>query len=342
MKLAAWLEVQGLRVLLEQNFAPRAPQSTARTRERWARRHELVARLTDAELFGEFAPEKPSGIDEVARGGARMTNVTFRARPGVVWEKLDVNPPQAHRDASDPHRDASDPHRDASDPHRDASDPHRDAPSITLACRFREPNDPQKQRGTVLVLAPWLFDRIPCAARFFAPTTELGALGLRVGALRFEQRFPVTEPLVNIALAAERCRLLRAVVSWMKERGRGPVIVLGTSLGALDAALLATTTTGLDGCILERPLASLAEPLPLSQPDLARLYQCVSPLARSPTLPPERLRVVAARDDRIAPPDRVREVAGHFAVDPLLVQGSHLFGHGRRQILARLVTQFCG
>jgi hypothetical protein len=133
---------------------------------------------------------------------------------------------------------------------------------------------------------------------------------------------------------------LRRLVGWARAQGAPAVGVYGVSLGALCAALLASVEPELDLLLLGTPLADVADVLwrhaprerlrsmeraGLSREKAEEWLAPVTPLARAPKLPPERVAIYAATGDRIVPPAhalRLQERWGHPRLEWL--DGGHL------------------
>jgi pimeloyl-ACP methyl ester carboxylesterase len=138
---------------------------------------------------------------------------------------------------------------------------------------------------------------------------------------------------------------LRALFAWIGEQsGVRPVIVCGMSLGGYTTSLLATV----------EPLALAAPMIPVAsfpdllwdhgegRPERARAERegitldmvrlamaCHTPLERKPLTPPERVLVMSALGDRIAPPEHAARLARHFDCEELRFTGGHILQLGR-------------
>jgi predicted alpha/beta-hydrolase family hydrolase len=142
--------------------------------------------------------------------------------------------------------------------------------------------------------------------------------------------------------------------SFMKWRG-GPICVTGMSLGGYTTSLLATV----------EELAFAAPMIPVASfPDLLWMHgegraeraraeregitlemlreamAVHTPLLRAPRVPAERMMVVSAEGDRIAPPEHAARLARHFGAEEHRFAGGHLLQLGRadafRQMARRL------
>jgi len=182
------------------------------------------------------------------------------------------------------------------------------------------------------------------------PTRWLYELGMNVAlfqlpfhAKRGGPEAPVW-PSVNVARTNEGFAHaifdLRVLMQWLREASAGgPIAVCGMSLGGYTTALLATV----------EPLAFAGPMIPVASfPDLlwghgegsaerARAERegitremlrdamaCHTPLLRAPLLSPERVLVMSADGDRIAPPEHATRLARHFGAEELREPGGHL------------------
>jgi len=156
-------------------------------------------------------------------------------------------------------------------------------------------------------------------------------------------------PSVNVARTnegfAQSIHDLRALVKWVRaERGELPLIVLGMSLGGYTTALWATV----EELQLAAPMIPVA-----SFPDLlwshgegsserARVERegitvemlrdamaCHTPVLRAPRTRPERMLVMSAAGDRIAPPEHARRLSAHFGCEAVEFPGGHVLQVGR-------------
>jgi pimeloyl-ACP methyl ester carboxylesterase len=120
--------------------------------------------------------------------------------------------------------------------------------------------------------------------------------------------------------------------------------VAGMSLGGYTTALLATILP-LDFACLMIPVASFADLLWMhneGRPQRLRaeregitleLWRAAmaahTPLLRAPTVAPERMLVLSAEGDRIAPPEHAELLASHFACEEVRFVGGHVLQIGR-------------
>jgi len=156
-------------------------------------------------------------------------------------------------------------------------------------------------------------------------------------------RFPSADPRFTIEGFRQVIRDLRALVGFLERRGAPEVGAWGMSLGGYTTALLATVEPRLAFAVPIIPLASFAdfaaaggrlvgtsEQAAAQYESLERVYRVVSPLARPPKPPPERLVVIAGAGDRITGLPQARRIAAHFGCRIVTFPGGHLFQAGRR------------
>jgi hypothetical protein len=148
---------------------------------------------------------------------------------------------------------------------------------------------------------------------------------------------------------------LRGLVSYLLERGSGPVGVIGMSLGGYGAALLASVEPRLAFSVPIIPFVELAElmwshggkgipPERLraetggeSLEDLQALYAVHCPLEYSPVIAIERRMIIAGKGDRICFPDHVRRLWEHWGRPSIhWWAGSHVAQFGRSQAYQEL------
>jgi pimeloyl-ACP methyl ester carboxylesterase len=134
---------------------------------------------------------------------------------------------------------------------------------------------------------------------------------------------------------------VRALVRWLQP---SRLVVAGMSLGGYTTSLLATLLP-LDFACAMIPVASFSElmwhhnagrPQRLKAEregitlDLWRAAMAVhTPVMRTPAVPPERMLVLSAEGDRIAPPEHAERLARHFACEEVRFAGGHVLQVGR-------------
>ena len=153
---------------------------------------------------------------------------------------------------------------------------------------------------------------------------------------RLSPRFPAADPRLTHEGFRQAVHDLRSLLAHLRSEGHGPVSLGGMSLGGYTAGLLATLDEGLARLALVIPLASLADfardrgrlgigPVATElHAALEAVYAPSSPLGRPPRISPDRVRIVAARGDRITGVDQARRLADHFGVELEVAPGSHL------------------
>ncbi|HEY3498996.1 MAG TPA: alpha/beta hydrolase family protein [Polyangiaceae bacterium] len=159
--------------------------------------------------------------------------------------------------------------------------------------------------------------------------------------------FPSSDPRIASEGFRQVVTELRELVRWLRGRGHPLAGVMGMSLGGYTAALAATVTAELDFVVPIIPLASLPdfalehgdlpeapEPRALEHALLEEAYRTVSPLAREPLVPGDRMLIVGARADRITPLRHARRLSAHFHAPLVTFPGGHLFQLGRGEAFA--------
>jgi pimeloyl-ACP methyl ester carboxylesterase len=154
--------------------------------------------------------------------------------------------------------------------------------------------------------------------------------------------FPGHDPWITVEAFRQAIFDLRATVAFLRARGAEKVALLGMSLGAYLSALLATLDADLAGVCALTPLAALAD-VAYANGELGRgeeaanlrdrvdhLLRVVSPLARAPKVPKERLWVIGAEGDRITPLDQAERLAAHWGIELTRIEGSHIVPFGRK------------
>jgi dienelactone hydrolase len=161
--------------------------------------------------------------------------------------------------------------------------------------------------------------------------------------------FPGSDPRMSNEGFRQAVADLRDLIHWLLERGHPSVGVMGMSLGGYTTSLLATVEAELRFAVPIIPLACLADfardqgrlgsspgETELEHRALEAAHRVVSPLARAPLVPSERMLVVAARADRITPPAHARRLAHHFGAPLESWHGGHLLQFGRADGFRRI------
>lgn len=151
--------------------------------------------------------------------------------------------------------------------------------------------------------------------------------------------FPSGDPRLTNEGFRRVAHELTDLIAWLKARGHPRVGVMGMSLGAYTAALLATVSPDLAALGLVVPLASLADyardhgllPAPDLHAALEAAHASIDPLRRAPLVDPARVRIAAARGDRVTPLHHAERLAQHFQAPLDLWPGGHLVQLGRRR-----------
>lgn len=231
-------------------------------------------------------------------------------------------------------------------------------------CRLRVFRQPQPGRPWLLGLHGYRMGSDWLDLRLFRPGTLVHKLGYNLvlptlplhGARRVDRRSGdhfLDGDLMDLLFAqAQALWDLRRTVAWIRTQEPDARIgVLGYSLGGYNAALLAAHEPGLDFVVAGIPVADFApvlwQHLPLSHQryfagrDLdearyARLLEVVSPLARAPLLPVERLAIFAGSADRVVPPDQPLRLSRHWRVPINWYHGGHLTFRGESAVVETL------
>jgi hypothetical protein len=133
---------------------------------------------------------------------------------------------------------------------------------------------------------------------------------------------------------------LTSLLGWLRDQGHGPIGIVGKSLGGYTAGLLGTLDADLACLVLVLPLASMAD-FARDQGQLGAgreadalhdllevAHRPTSPLSRSPRVVPERVRILAARGDRITGVAHAERLGAHFGVAPAIGRGGHVLQVG--------------
>ncbi len=167
--------------------------------------------------------------------------------------------------------------------------------------------------------------------------------------------FPSADPRVTVEGIRKALFELRALMRLFHERQTLRVGAMGMSLGGYLTALLATLEPRLAFSVPVVPLADLTEfarghvldpesiaAVQASHAARARVNRVISPLVRPSLVAPERVVVVGAALDRIAPPSHAEALAAHFGAQLEMLPGGHVLQLGRPASLRaveRLVDQ---
>ncbi len=137
---------------------------------------------------------------------------------------------------------------------------------------------------------------------------------------------------------------LRATARWLARRGSPSVSACGMSLGGFTTALLATVEPLAFAAPMipvasfadlfwahgaGRPERAAAEAEGITVDKLRDALAVTAPLQRAPRVPPERVLVIDAAGDRIAPRQHAAWLADHFRASRLTFEGGHILQLGR-------------
>lgn len=139
---------------------------------------------------------------------------------------------------------------------------------------------------------------------------------------------------------------LRALMSWLRQRGSTHVGVMGMSLGGYVTSLLATVEPELDFCVPLIPLASFADwaeqmdtlvPIPELRTRhyeaIKRVSACISPLSRPRLITNHHMMILGATSDQVTPLSHAKQLSEHFEAPLKTFQGGHLLQIGRAQVM---------
>jgi pimeloyl-ACP methyl ester carboxylesterase len=171
--------------------------------------------------------------------------------------------------------------------------------------------------------------------------------GLRTPAgTRSGQLFPSSHVVRSNEAFAQTVSDFRALREWLLDRDVPGLGVAGMSLGGYTTALLAALVPDLRFAIPMIPAVSMSELMwrhgegsearkralaeGVSQLHLDEVFRVHAPLARPPLVAPERRFIIAARGDRITPPDQAERLWRHWERPPIhWFPGGHLAQVGR-------------
>jgi pimeloyl-ACP methyl ester carboxylesterase len=161
--------------------------------------------------------------------------------------------------------------------------------------------------------------------------------------------FPSSDPRFTIEGFRQLVFDHRALLDFLRRSGAASLGLMGMSLGGYSAALLATLDARLQFLLLFIPLASIEDfahrhgrltGTPEQQraqwQALRDAQWAVSPLARAPALPAERVVVLAGDSDLVTGRPHAEQLASHFGVEPRFFPGGHLLHFGRERAFSAL------
>jgi hypothetical protein len=161
--------------------------------------------------------------------------------------------------------------------------------------------------------------------------------------------FPSSDPRFTIEGFRQLIFDHRALLDFLLRSGASQFGLMGMSLGGYSAALLATLEARLQFLLLFIPLASIEDfahrhgrltGTPEQQraqwQALREAQWAVSPFSRAPTLPAERVLVLAGDSDLVTGRPHAEQLAQHFGVEPRFFPGGHLLHFGRERAFSAL------
>ncbi|MEE9607342.1 MAG: hypothetical protein V3U03_06340 [Myxococcota bacterium] len=228
-------------------------------------------------------------------------------------------------------------------------------------------HEPGRPRGTVLALhgfsmgQPRIDALILLASHWYRRGLDVALLtlphhGARTSAgARFSGEHFAVPHVARLGEAVrEAVYEIRLVVHWLREESGAPTGVLGISLGGYLAALAAGLFEDLDFVVPIAPPVCIGDlawrfftrtrhyrqggEAALSQQELRRAFRVHSPLTHPLRVPRERVMIVAARGDRIVPPEHPTALWKAWG-EPRIhwFSGSHLAPFGRRRIAGAIL-----
>lgn len=164
-------------------------------------------------------------------------------------------------------------------------------------------------------------------------------------------RFPASDPRVTNEALRQAIWDLRNLMAHLRRAGVERIAVHGTSLGGYTAALLGTVEP-VDALVPMIPLASFADVAlesgrfvgtrdeqRLQHAGLEAAHRSVSPFARPPRVPPERVIVVGGEVDRVTGMDHARKVQRHYEAELTTFTGGHIVQLGKSRARARVIEK---
>lgn len=150
--------------------------------------------------------------------------------------------------------------------------------------------------------------------------------------------FPCADPTATIANVRQSIHELRGLLRILQARGAQTVGAMGMSLGGYLVALLATLEPQLGFAVPIVPLSDLTDfasgvvPNPRTRAEAATdadVLAITSPLSRPSRIAANRMLVVGAENDRIAPLSHAEELADHLGAELEVSGGGHFLQQGR-------------
>jgi hypothetical protein len=149
--------------------------------------------------------------------------------------------------------------------------------------------------------------------------------------------FPSNDPRFTIEGFRQMVSDHTGLFDYLLNQGTRDIGVMGMSLGGYGAALLATLESRLKFAVLFIALSSIEEFAlrfdritgnPQQQAEqveaLRRAQWVINPLSRPSLLPPERMRVIAGKYDRVTGVAQSQTLAEHFGTNVVLFEGGHI------------------
>lgn len=220
-----------------------------------------------------------------------------------------------------------------------------------------------RARATIVLLhgftmgSPAFDARVMMAARWFALGLDVALVTLPYHGRRASAQCRYSGELFaswDVGQLSEAVRQsvhdVHLVVEWLRSRGRGPVGVLGVSLGGYATALLAALRDDLAFAIPVVPAVSLADlpfrllerrlaglEAPFTSDELERAYRIHSPLTYPLRTARQSVLIVGGRGDAVTPVSHVRRLWRHWG-EPKAAwfSGGHVAAFRRSQMVGAI------
>jgi pimeloyl-ACP methyl ester carboxylesterase len=171
---------------------------------------------------------------------------------------------------------------------------------------------------------------------------------------------PGFDILDNIAASLQAVADIRRLMTWVQADEDQPVVAYGVSLGGYVASLLACSEPRLAGAVAAIPLVDMHSLLAwhlrrsggslgrtmadvLRSPAVVEAAACIDPLTLRPLLPPQRLAVIAAINDRVTSSRDTYRLWEHWGRPPISWYPGghvgHLWSGALRSALDRILSE---
>jgi len=293
----------------------------------------------DDEAFAVTLAESGQLVDYLAERGALASPASFHIAPGPA--RLTESARRAGH---------------ISFGHATYPSPYAPAPAMPGASRYAEHTRNELAHAWLLRAghgAPWVVcvhgagmgDPVADLAVFRASSLHSAGFNVAIPVLphhgprgvgRLSLAFPSDDPAGNLHGAAQAIMDVRALLSYIAERGERAVLY-GISLGAYVAAAVASLEPAVAGVVVGVPVVDIPDLLRTHAParfarhprfaDLCKIASLLDPITSpvglaTPAVPFRR--IWAGRADRLVRPQQVDRLASHWGTDVSWYQGGHL------------------